>query len=188
MSKNEDDPFFGIIRTQFTTTEIEKLSFDNSLDEAYTLERLEFGREHLLEAFHILLDGLHRQKSETERLQLTSQFGNAVIPSLGIRPGDEVLVNNPQVFLDENGPGVVFYNDQVRGNFAGLVPYNLFFVDAGDFSGEVEPELTPTGELGLYIVLANAKIDMTDERIPLLGKSLVSLSNGVPELYHVHRK
>src|SRR5690606_9886890 len=150
MSTEDDSVFFRIAEDIFEAEELEQLpEFDppveNPITDQYTTAPLCLGREHLLEAFHEVLDWSMADRQADEWPELTAKFADAIIPSLDIRAGEELRIDRPQVFMDLNGPGVVFDGDNVVGTFLGLTPGKLFFVDE-QHGSEEEAVLAETGE------------------------------------------
>lgn len=190
MSIEKDGEFFRIIEETFTSDEMGSLVFEPELsmpiNSPYTTERLQFGREHLLEVFHEVLSVFTTSRQQIEFSELTARFGETIVSSLDIEVGDEMLVDKPHVFVDHNGPGLIFDEDKITGIFSGLLLGSMFFVDQYH-DEDTDPIITKTGDLGLYVVLQNASIETIDDQISLPRETLVSLSNGMPELYKVLR-
>lgn len=183
MSIEGGDEFFDIVNQQFSHYELAAIDADAMIN-PYATVPIEPGREQLLETFHILLEGLAVDKIGKDWEVLRGRFGELIIPEFSVAAGDEVLVDQPQVFIDANGPGFIMPGDRIFGNFLSFLPDEAFFVD--QCAGE-DPELVSVDDLGLYVALGGACIEMVDGDRIFLGNAHVSLSNGTPDLHTVIR-
>lgn len=184
MSVEKGDEFFEIVNREFLPDEIDAIAADAMVN-PYSTMPVEPGRELLLEAFHLLLEGLAVDKIGKDWEVLRNRFGELIIPEFSISPGDEILVEKPQVFIDANGPGFIMPGDKVFGDFASFLPDDAFFVDY--YHEDEDAELRPAGDLGLYVALGGACIELVDGDRVFLGDAHISLSNGTPNLHAVIR-
>ncbi len=183
--------FDRLIDAAFSPDDIEDMTSKGSVN-PFGIEPVLPGRELLIETFHILYDGLVQLRAQEEWRRLIGRFGELIIPTINVSPGDELMIDAPTVFIDEAGPRAVLPNHKLFGSFMTFVPEKSFFVhqDAAHDSYDGEADFVETGDVGLYVALLGPTVDMCDgsgERISLGSDILVSLSNGQPELNRVLR-
>lgn len=185
MSLDKDGVFLRIVEEGFSEDEQAVLRHESNLADSrtgpYVLEPVYFGREDLLTAFHEVLDWSEADKRADEWPALIARFCEKIVLSLDIEPGDRMLVQRPRVLLLDDEPVVLSGEDRVTGTFASLIAERLYFVDQVD--NWEDPILRSTGKTGLYTVLKEAYIETEGEIVPIEDEVLVSLHNGVPDLY-----
>ncbi len=181
MSAEERNLFFDIVGPEFTSDELERLAKEAGMNSYYT-EPVDPTREQLLEFFHAMLEEYATDEFTHLWSLLHARMGDLIIPQLSVGFGEKLMVDHAEVFVVGSGAGLVCTDGKVFGDFAGFVPEDSFYVDC--YSDD-EPRLAATGDLGLYVVLCGASIELVDGTREPLGNTLVSLSNGTPQLNRV---
>ncbi|MCA9332940.1 hypothetical protein KDA00_03630, partial [Candidatus Saccharibacteria bacterium] len=143
-------------------------------------------REELIESFHAMLAAFTDLRVENDWTKLSAEYANRMIPSIGIRPGAEMLVRSARSFLSENGIGILDSGPEIIGNFQAFCIeswYDVPFTEAAAESFDMYRV-----DVGLHLMIGQAVLNWpaTGDR-ELIGDVLVPLDHGKPSLFSVIR-